>query len=415
MKKLFLAMLAASLAAAVLPAAAARQAYALSFEDYGEEIPVVENVEGVSRYSKDTQWQILSAEEAKEAGVTVEGGYVARATLAKSNGGLTLDFSAQEIPIYEVESIDFRVRAPKGTSEIRISVDQSTRWVMRYTVKINQVGKFISVSLGADGYNFWEADAFTMKDLANGEGNLGAFELMFFTTSPSNESYAYLDSATVTRRTPDTEEPVIDYKGGTDVTTSAGRHYNTVISATAYDEFEDAEVEVEYLFSEGAVDENGILLVGEHTLTLRAADNSGNVREIEIALHVGEKDTSAPEIVFPAGEIETVYTVAGAYPDIRAVGRDDIDDVTVEADWQEGALDEFGRLTVGEHICTLICTDGTGNRTERTVRYVVTATERAIETQGEAEETGCGSVCGGCAAAVLALGSALLCFRKRRM
>ncbi len=415
MKRQIMFMLAAGIFAAAAGGAMPLSAQAASFKEYGGEIPVVENVEGVSRYSKETEWQVLTTEEAEAAGVKrSDGSYVARAALNQANGGFTLDFSSQEIPIYSVETIDFRVRAPKGTAEIRISVDLSTRWVMRYKVAVTDVGKFIKISLGADGTNFWEADGFTMDSLANAEGNLGAFELMFYTTMPGADVYAYLDSASVVSRPQDDEAPVIDYDGGTEVVTSAGRHFGTVFSATAYDEYEQRAVDVEYIFSDGAVDASGNLLEGDHTLIIRAADASGNTREIAVSLHVGAKDTAAPEISFPGGEIGQVKTVVGAYPDIRAVGTDNIDRVTVEESWSEGALDEFGRLTLGEHTCVLSCTDGTGNRTERTIRYIVTAESEPIVPAEEPEEKGCGAVALDGGFALLVLGAALVCCKKRR-
>lgn len=401
------------LAAALLPLSlplSALHARAATFEDYGSEIPVVEEVEGVSRYSADTEWTVLTAAEAKEAAnITADGEYIARATLAKANSGLTLDFSEQKIPVYTVESIDLRVRVPRGTGEIRISVDQSTRWVMRYTVELKYVGRFITISLGADGTNFWAADGYTMGDLANAAGDLGAFELMFYTTSPAADAYAYLDSATVNCRPPDTEAPVFGYDGGTDVVTSAERHYGTVFSVTAYDEYEQREVEVSYLFSEGAVDSAGILLEGEHTLTLRASDTSGNVRELVIALHVGGKDVTAPEIVFTGGDITTVRTIVGAYPDLRPQGRDNVDKVTVEIAWSEGALDGLGRLTAGEHTCTLVCRDGTGNQTVKTLQFIVTEEELpADRTDGANASAGGEDGCGGILAAASPLFLTLL-------
>jgi len=39
--------------------------------------------------------------------------------------------------------------------------------------------------------------------------------------------------------------------------------------------------------------------------------------------------------------------------------------------WSEGALDNRGRLTEGEHILTITATDTTGNTTQKTVKVVV--------------------------------------------
>ena len=159
---------------------------------------------------------------------------------------------------------------------------------------------------------------------------------------------------------------MINYAGGTEILTSAGKPF--VLDATAYDEGEGRVIPLVFEWSEGAIDTNGLLVKGEHTLTVSATDHYGNVSEITIAVTVGDVDREAPSINVNATE---VYVTVGTLYRFSLIATDNYDNVTVVEEWSAGAVDMYGVLQMGEHTLTLTATDLTGNVTVHTVIFHV--------------------------------------------
>jgi hypothetical protein len=141
------------------------------------------------------------------------------------------------------------------------------------------------------------------------------------------------------------------------------------IDATAFDEYDGRTVEPEFIFSEGAVDDDGFLLEGQHSCIVRYTDDAGNSAEIEIALKVAPKDVTAPSLSWTTDKI---FANEGMRPMLTVTAEDDRDgEVEVAMTWSDGALDSRGRLTMGEHTLTLIAVDETGNKTEKVIAVSV--------------------------------------------
>ncbi len=89
------------------------------------------------------------------------------------------------------------------------------------------------------------------------------------------------------------------------------------------------------------------------------------IDEVKVSLAKVVEDN--PIIVLP---YDKIYVSEGAYPaEIKAT--DSVGECEVIYSWSKGALDERGRLKVGTHNCTVIAIGTSGNRTEKTVTYIV--------------------------------------------
>ena len=150
------------------------------------------------------------------------------------------------------------------------------------------------------------------------------------------------------------------------MTTTEGRPL--VIDATAYDAEEERSVPVRLRWQDGALDEDGLPVKGDHTCYITATDGFGNRAEIQLNVTVKDRDTEPPVINFACGEINTV---AGCIPVLGVTASDNEDEVTVRQIWSDGALDGSGRLTEGVHELKLAASDLTGNTTEKTVKQIL--------------------------------------------
>lgn len=264
--------------------------------------------------------------------------------------GVCIDFSKYEIPIGIVDSISFNVLMATSYSELRMRCGNTTDWVMRCSAA--PTGAWNTVILNSEGFNFFGSSKMSM--LANKEGNLGSFALIG-RVSGSYSPY-YIDNITIKLKEDDKVAPVLNYLGETDILTSAGKAF--VPNVSAYDEFENREVDLIYTWSEGAVDESGNMLEGIHTCRISATDYYGNTSYVDLNVTVGPPDVDAPVIHFSASEI---YVTAGTFYRMVIVAEDNYDDVTVVEEWSDGAIDLGGRLAEGTHTLTLTATDLSGN------------------------------------------------------
>ena len=178
---------------------------------------------------------------------------------------------------------------------------------------------------------------------------------------------AYIDHIIVDLKEADTVPPVITYNGETEISTTAGKAFK--INATAFDERDNKSIAPDYIYSEGAIDDNGYLVVGEHTCTVRFTDAAGNSSEINLTLTVTPQDQIAPTINWT---VEKLFASVGMRPMLNITAEDDTDgEIAPVLTWSDGALDAKGKLTLGEHILTVTATDSTGNKTEMVISVTV--------------------------------------------
>lgn len=328
-----------------------------------DEIPYGESVEGVTGYTY-INFNMMTADEAAAANVP-EGysGYVL-ALIGAGHAGITLDLSEQNIVVNAINSITFRVYCTANVREIRITDDAGNSWIARIEPSAKE--EWIDVTLTKDGENF--LSGYSMDDFADENGYFKPVNFGFRFTD--NESTTvYIDSITFDMKEADTVAPVITYNGENTVNTTEGKRLELDLSA--YDEYEDRAITPEYIWSEGALDADGLLVEGQHTCTVKATDTAGNSSEITLTVNVGKKDTAAPEI---AWSTDTVSVLVGTRCLLDISATDDVDgELETIFEWSEGALDNRGRLAEGEHTLTITATDSTGNKAEKTVKVVVVA------------------------------------------
>ena len=340
-------------------------AFAATMEDGvgKDEIPYGESVEGVTGYTY-INFNMMTADEAAAANVP-EGysGYVLALTGA-GHAGITLDLSEQNIVVNAINSITFRVYCTANVREIRITDDAGYSWITRFVPTVTE--QWIEITLTKDGENILKSEGMACFADANGYFKPVNFGFRF---TNDESATVYIDSITFNMKEADTTAPVITYNGATTVDTTEGKALE--LDLTAWDEYEGRAITPEYIWSEGALDANGLPVVGQHTCTVKATDTAGNSAEITLTVNVGQKDVSAPEIDW---SMDTVSAIVGTRCLLDISATDDVDgelDVTFE--WSEGAMDNRGRLTEGEHTLTLTATDSTGNKAEKVVKVVVVA------------------------------------------
>ena len=322
-----------------------------------EEIPYGEDDKIGTRYGYSS-FKMMNEEQAAAAGVPAGySGWVL--ALGGGTNGISIGLDLTDIKVDDIERITFRVWCPAGTKTdgVRITHDSSSTWIMLANPGATE--QWVEVVLDRT-QNFNTATKnFSVFD----DGN-GYCKTVNFCFRGSNLGTAYIDSITVEL---DKTAPIISYEGGTEIITTAGKTFS--IDATAYDWKDNENVQPEYIFSEGAVDGNGLLVEGEHTCTVKFTDKAGNSSTLDVVLKVQSMDTTAPVL----GKIpDAIYATAGMRPVLTVTAEDDRDgEVTPTLTWSEGAFDGRGRLTVGEHTLTVTAIDSTGNKTEKVVTVIV--------------------------------------------
>ena len=341
---------------AVLMLACLFKVNAAKTSDALEEIPYAKHNGKVSPYiSKKTT--VYSEEEARDAGVPPGySGYVIELT-GDSAMGFTVDFSDRKIPITTVKAIHMRVYYGTDQSEVRVSVDAGYSWVIRYAAA--KPGTWDDVVISEEK---------AVKLLADENGFLGTFGFGFRNGNDTMNSKVYVDSITAEIFEGDGIPPVLTYNGPDHIVTTAGK--KLVLDTSAWDEQEKIAFPVEYVWSGGALDDEGLMKEGEHSLILRATDNYGNSSEKALTVTVGPRDTEAPLINWTLDRIETV---AGALPLLNFNVTDNEDEPETLLTWSDGAIDRRGRITEGTHTLTVTATDLTGNVS--TVTVTVTASK----------------------------------------
>lgn len=329
-----------------------------------EEIPYGEK-SSVGAWYGYNNFRMMNEEQAKYAGVP-EGysGWVL--ALDSSSSGTSIGLDLTNIRVKHITKITFRVWCPTGTKQdstdggIRLTGAASNTWSAM--ISPSAIGEWIDVTLEKDDYSFLDFD-----------GN-GYCDPINFCLRGAN-STAYIDAITVELKPADANPPVITYEGETVINTTAGKPF--VLDASAYDAEDDEYITPEYIWNGDALDADGLLVEGSYTLTVKATDTYGNTSELVLTVNVGPKDTEAPVIGWTP-VVEAVYAMKGAKPSIRVSVTDNTDKVEAVLIWSEGALDEAGRLTEGLHTLTISATDLSGNHSEYTVLFCVTASRPTV-------------------------------------
>ena len=321
-------------------------------------IPYTDYLEGVSIY--DGNVVSLTSEEAATAGVPA--GYTGNVLKVSGNTnryGMTFDPGELNIPTDLIEKMTVRILLYETTNAFRISNDGGQNWNV---LKAATSGAWTEFTMLADGAGFSMGN---FTDLGDSDGNLGAFGIA--TNDKTGNLVFYIDSIVITLKKDDGKAPVMNYNGSTDIITSAEKPF--VLDISAYDELSQKYLDLEYDFSDGAVDAVGYLKEGEHTCRISATNYYGHTSYLDFNLTVGPKDTEAPVIDFGA---ENVYAQAGSILCLNVLGIDNYDSVVVEERWSKTPTDIGGRLIKGEYTLTLIVTDLTGNISSKTVYLHVT-------------------------------------------
>ena len=296
-KKLLFAALTALLASllcfAAVPAFAA-ESFAEGFTWTGD------RVDGISAYG-NAQVSVLAADdESIPEGNT---GNVMRVSSSISQFGVT--FTPQEVvPRQRILSLSFRVYVePTGADnasypEIRVGLTAGTNWVHReYVAKDGHIGQWVNVRFTSS-----ELDALCPQDI------LSSFEIGY---RGNAASVFYIESFTLSLAEADTTDPVLDVPC-TAYEAEAGSI--PVPDVTATDD--SGYAQVEYIWSEGALDGYGRLTEGEHTLTVVASDLYGNTARTVIAYTVtaarGGEEIYSVLFRWQGGEQLVEYTAATA-------------------------------------------------------------------------------------------------------
>lgn len=311
-----------------------------------DEIPYTAHDAKISPYTCN-KMEIFTESDAKNNVPEGFTGYVMKLTGVNSASGITVDFSDMEIPASVIKALKMRVYYPSVTKEVRITIDAGLSWVLRCEAK--KPGEWNDITL----------DGSELSKLMNEDGNLGKFCFGFRYYDGNFNTLSYIDCVSVEYKNKDENPPVITYDGKTDITMTEGKPL--VLNATAYDNDEQRDIRVNQVWSDGALDENGLPVKGSHVCYLTAKDGFGNRAEIKLNVTVTDKDTEAPVIKFNCTEINTV---AGCIPALKITATDNEDDVTVKQIWSSGAFDKSGKLTEGTHKLKLTSEDLTKNKTE---------------------------------------------------
>ena len=118
----------------------------------------------------------------------------------------------------------------------------------------------------------------------------------------------------------------------------------------------------------GNTDASAKVYVDSITLKLKAGvvpptDGGGTEPEPEPDV----PDTEAPVINWGEG-IEVIRAAEGSVPLFNITATDNVDgEISTVLTWSEGAFDETGKLSKGEHTLTITATDRAGNSSERSV------------------------------------------------
>lgn len=334
-----------------------------------DEIPYGAKNANVQAYDY-VAFDMLTTAEAASAGVPAgyTGDYVLALTGAENAGaGIMLD---NPIPFAGVASVTFRVWCPTDVKEFRITDCKGIDWITRIVPEKNA---WIEITLSPTSDNYYDGHSF--DDLCDADGYFKPVNVVFRFVDHAPETTVYMDSITFETRDPDTVPPVISYEGETEITTSAGKPF--VLDISAFDEYEQRNIDLSYSWSAGALDAEDKLVEGDHTCTVTATDFAGNRSTLTLTVHVDPPDTEAPVISF---DPYLIRVPAGTVNMLTVEATDNYDDVTAVLTWSEGTFDSRGRFAVGGHTLTITATDLSGNTATKSVIIMVMDSFKVVGT-----------------------------------
>ncbi len=284
-----------------------------------------------------------------------------------TSSGVLLDFSVSEIPMSMIESLEFRIYIPVHAEntgsrpQMRIATPFAVNngWVYQPGSTPTPAGEWTTVVVDSSATSF--------SALGDDFGNLYKFEL----SVRSNVAMTfYVDSISVNLKQDDGVAPVISYNGADTIYANEGTELN--LNVSAYDAFEQRNVNLEYVWDNSPFDANGKLLQGTYHLTLVAEDSYSNKSELALTLIVNEVDNELPVI---SCSVTEMYAIVGTIPVLNVKASDNSGSVEVTSVWSDGALAKNGALTEGTHTLTVTATDPSGNKTTKTITIYVTTEE----------------------------------------
>ena len=165
----------------------------------------------------------------------------------------------------------------------------------------------------------------------------------------------------------DTTGPEITTEYGDTFNITAGKKVD--FTATYFDEYDGVGGTIKGVLSTGAVDTEGKLVEGNHTVTFTAKDICNNTSTKVINVVVGPKDSVAPVINV---NFDTLYVLTNSYNRLTITAYDDIDgEIECEFLYSDGAINELGQFNQGNHTLTVVASDLTGNTATKTINIVV--------------------------------------------
>ena len=204
----------------------------------------------------------------------------------------------------------------------------------------------------------------TGQQLFQDDGYVYLSSFAFFNNKDEAEEFKGLDYS----QNEDKQGPIIDIPYGDGITlyTTAGRKVNYI--ATYYDEYDDLSGEVEGILSSGALDENGLLVKGEHQVSFTAYDLSNNFSTKTLNLIVGDKDEVAPIINL---NTDTIYVLVNSYNLLEIDVYDEVDGkIDYELTYSDGAINSKGQFNEGHHTLTITATDYSFNTATKTIDII---------------------------------------------
>ncbi len=291
-----------------------------------------------------------------------------------TNDKYSIDYTASEIPLALVNSIDFRIYAQASASgtypEFRLqNPDYSSRNLDLWPF-INNGGAG-GYSL-VDGLNAWRTLSVNSNTItgAHGWSNfaglddptiLGYFQVLFRTNTSSDS--LYIDSITLDLKANDNVGPVITCPYNS-MTVPASSLID--LKATAFDAQDNRNVAITYDWDGMTFDANNkVTSQGTFNVVLTAKDYYGNTTTKTVQITVGAEDHDAPVINIPYSSI-TLPTGALFEFDVSHYITDAYD-FTYEVVYSNGTMDELHHLLVGTHTMTITATDSSGNSANKVV------------------------------------------------
>lgn len=310
--------------------------------------------------------KMLTSDEAKAENVP-EGytGHVLKMTDDNNENWVGIPLDMGNHYIQEVENITVRIYCPQSTETtdgLRLA-DYKKSWIIRMPVKAKEEWTEITISNEGPYGSYSQIDSF--EGLNDGTGHFKPMQLCVRNKEVGET--VYIDSITINLKEKDTTPPKIEWSGEENITMTAGKKFD--FNATAYDEYYKVSVEPEFIWSEGAIDNDGYLLEGNHTCKVKFTDPAGNTSELNFTFKIGPKDTEAPVLNWAP---DSIIASAGMRPMLTLNATDAIEgELEMDIKWSEGALSERGLLNEGDHTLTLSACDSTGNKVEKIIKVTV--------------------------------------------